>query len=75
MEWKEDKTKHAIVSLALVLMLYMFTANVALSMAYTMMIGVCKELYDEWSYYGFDWKDLVADVIGIIIGGLICLLI
>lgn len=31
-------------------------------------IAFAKEIYDEAYYKGFDWKDIIADVAGIITG-------
>lgn len=32
----------------------------------TLTVGVAKEIYDQIKYKGFDWKDIVADILGIL---------
>lgn len=34
-------------------------------------VSVLKEAYDQWSYKGWSWGDLAADVIGIVMAFLI----
>lgn len=64
----EDKLKHivvsAIIAVALNLFLPWWVAGVI-----TLAIGVGKEVYDKLSGKGCsEWKDLVADLVGILIG-------
>ena len=64
----EDKLKHIVVSSiiakALLFFLPWWWAGVI-----TLVIGVGKELYDKVSKKGHaEWKDLVADLVGILIG-------
>ena len=64
----EDKLKHIVVSaiimVALSLVLPKWVAAII-----TFSIGICKEVYDKVSKKGsVEWKDLVADCIGILIG-------
>ena len=64
----EDKPKHIVVSaiLAVVLNLVLPWWGTALI---TLAIGIGKEIYDKVSGKGCaEWLDLLADVIGIIIG-------
>ncbi len=39
------------------------------------MAGVLKEIYDEYKYGGFDSKDLIATLIGVVSGALVVHLI
>lgn len=64
----EDKLKHivvsAIIAKALLFFLPWWVAGVI-----TLSIGVGKEVYDKVSKKGHaEWKDLVADLVGILIG-------
>lgn len=64
----EDKLKHivlsAIIAVALNLILPWWVAGLI-----TLAIGVGKEVYDKVSGKGHpEWKDLVADVVGVVIG-------
>jgi hypothetical protein len=64
----EDKLKHivvsAIIAVALNLFLLWWWAGLI-----TLAIGVSKEVYDKVSGKGHsEWKDLLADLVGILIG-------
>ena len=64
----EDKLKHivvsAIIAVALNLILPWWVAGLV-----TLAIGVGKEVYDKVSGKGHaEWEDLVADLVGILIG-------
>jgi Na+-translocating ferredoxin:NAD+ oxidoreductase RnfD subunit len=66
--FKEDKLKHivvsAIIAVALNLILPWWVAGLI-----TLAIGVGKEVYDKVSGNGHpEWKDLLADLLGILIG-------
>ncbi len=64
----EDKLKHALVSaiIAVVLSLFLPWWGAALI---TLAIGIGKEVYDKVSGKGCaEWLDLLADIVGIIIG-------
>lgn len=63
-----DKYKHivvsAIIAVALNLVLPWWVAGIA-----TMCIGIGKEVYDKVSGKGHpEWEDLLADLVGILIG-------
>ena len=65
---REDKLKHivvsAIIAVVLNLVLHWWVAGLL-----TLCIGVGKEVYDYKSVKGkAEWQDLVADIVGIIIG-------
>ena len=64
----EDKLKHivvsAIIAVALNLFLLWWVAAIL-----TLCVGIGKEVYDKVTGKGHpEWKDLVADIVGIIIG-------
>lgn len=64
----EDKLRHivvsAIIAVALNLILPWWVAGIL-----TLCIGVGKEVYDKVSGKGHpEWKDLLADLVGILIG-------
>ncbi len=66
--WDEDKAKHAKVSFAMGSVAQMYTEDWKVSMGACMAVGLAKEVYDEYSYGGFDGKDLLADAVGCSIG-------
>lgn len=64
----EDKLKHivasSIIMIALNLILSWWVAGIL-----TLCVGIGKEVYDKVTGKGHpEWKDLVADLVGIIIG-------
>ena len=64
----EDKLKHVLVSaiIAVILSLFLPWWGAALI---TLAIGIGKEVYDKVSGTGCaEWLDLLADIVGIIIG-------
>ena len=65
---EEDKAKHLAVSAGLG-----FAANTVfdsheVALASCMGVGLAKELYDEYSYGGFDGRDFVMDSLGCALG-------
>ena len=70
-----DKKLHFLVSLCLVLFFFFLIQNLLLSIIISFLIGLLKEIYDKYFGSGFCWKDILADILGILIGiGLILLL-
>lgn len=69
-----DKLKHVLVNFAIVLVVGVFNLKVGVALA--IVASISKELYDKYrpNGSGWDWKDLVADLIGIVIGILILIL-
>lgn len=66
----EDKLKHVIVSAVVMVMLSLVLPKWVAVIA-TLSIGVAKEVYDKVSKRGCaEWKDMICDIIGIIIGAL-----
>jgi VanZ family protein len=71
----EDKKKHFVVSLLLMLMLSLVHVPLVWAAAITLVVGVAKEIYDKYckkTY--FDVYDLLADIIGIGVGFILCYL-
>lgn len=63
-----DKLKHALVSAAIAAILSLFLSWWGAALI-TLAIGIGKEVYDKVSGKGCaEWLDLLADVVGIIIG-------
>lgn len=59
-----DKVLHLFVSFILVLVLSIpFTPVTAVGSTFA--IGILKEVYDQISYNGWSWGDIVANVLGI----------
>lgn len=69
----KDKELHFAVSLAITLLAFRFIGWWAVPA--TLFIGVCKEVYDWFSYGLFSWDDIRADFHGIAGASLIILLI
>ena len=64
----EDKLKHIVVSAIIVVALNLFLPWWVAGLI-TLAIGVGKEVYDKVSGKGHaEWKDLLADFVGILIG-------
>ena len=63
-----DKYKHVVVSAIIAVVLNLFLPWWAAGLV-ALAIGVGKEVYDKVSGKGHaEWKDLIADCIGILIG-------
>ena len=68
-----DKLKHLIVSCAEVIVLSLFV-NLMLAVLITIGLGIIKEIYDSYQPNNkFDWWDMVANLVGIGFGVLICM--
>ena len=64
----EDKLKHIVVSAIICVALNLFLPWWVAAIL-TLAIGISKEVYDKVSGKGHpEWKDLVADLVGILIG-------
>lgn len=64
-----DKLAHLLVNLFIVVLFgWLFGVVIGLSLA--IIASLCKETYDEFrpNGTGWDWKDIIADIIGILIG-------
>lgn len=64
----KDKQMHTIGSAGIGAVAQAITHDVVKSSIVCIGVGVSKELYDEYSYGGFDTKDLLADAVGCAIG-------
>lgn len=63
-----DKYKHVVVSAIIAVALNLFLPWWVAALI-TLAIGVGKEVYDKVSGKGFaEWKDIICDIIGILIG-------
>ena len=62
-----DKVAHLFVSYFL-LTIFSIVLPLWGAIILAFLFGLGKELYDQVKYKGFDYKDLIADLIGIIIG-------
>ena len=60
-----DKVFHYVISFCLVLG-FNLALNIELSILFAFLIGVGKELKDEYDYGGFSLLDLSADILGIL---------
>lgn len=64
----EDKLKHIVVSAVIAVALNLFLPWWVAGLI-TLAIGVGKEVYDKVTGKGHpEWKDLLADIVGILIG-------
>jgi len=64
---KVDKQLHFLVSAFIVFAIYAFIPNLLVAGIIALMVGLLKEVYDEYTYGGWDWYDMLADVIGILV--------
>ena len=56
-----DKANHFIYGFVIYVLLNLFLNEYA-SLAIVFIFATGKEIYDEWKYGGFDWKDLLATI-------------
>jgi len=71
MQIQLDKKLHFVISLLLVFIFFLLTQNIILSANITLLIGFLKEIYDKYFGTGFSWADIIANIIGIVIGSLL----
>jgi hypothetical protein len=45
-----------------------FTFNIVTGISVALIVSLSKEPYDEIKYKGWSWDDLIADLIGIVLG-------
>ncbi len=64
---KNDKVLHLICNFIIVVVLG-FTFNIVTGISVALIASLSKELYDEIKYKGWSWDDLIADLIGIVLG-------
>ena len=65
----KDKYQHAVVS-ALICAVLKCVLGLPLAVILTLIVGVGKEIWDKKSYGKADFRDILADVVGTIIGAL-----
>lgn len=69
-----DKVLHFLACYGLTIT-FVLAGNWSIGVILAVILSIAKELFDQWSYGGFSWGDILADVIGIlsalIIGGVI----
>ena len=65
--FREDKLKHIVVSAIIMVALSLVLPKWVAAMI-TLTIGIGKEVYDSTGKGCAEWKDIVCDLIGIIIG-------
>ena len=66
-----DKQLHFFAGVIISAIVILITGSIAASLIVTFFAGFYKEFKDEMDYAGFDWKDLLATMIGGIIPALI----
>lgn len=64
---RNDKVLHLICNFIIVVVLG-FTFNIVTGISVALIASLSKELYDEIKYKGWSWDDLIADLIGIVLG-------
>lgn len=64
---KNDKVLHLICNFIIVVVLG-FTFNIVTGISIALIASLSKELYDEIKYKGWSWDNLIADLIGIVLG-------
>lgn len=67
---QEDKQKHIWYSFAIFIGCT-FVFSVVSSFFLTLTVGVGKEIWDRYYGSGFCWYDMIANMIGIILGGFV----
>ena len=69
-----DKVLHFLACYG-VTMTFMVSGYWLVGVILSVILSIVKELFDQWSYGGFSWGDILADVVGIlsalIIGGVL----
>ena len=66
-----DKQLHFIAGFIISTTVILITSSIAAGLIVTFFAGFYKEFKDEMDYAGFDWKDLLATMIGWIVPVLI----
>lgn len=64
---RNDKVLHLICNFIIVVVLG-FAFNIVTGISIALIASLSKELYDEIKYKGWSWDDLIADLIGIVLG-------
>lgn len=67
---KNDKVLHLICCFAIVV-IFGLVLNIVSGITLALIASFSKEAYDEVRYKGWSWDDLLADLIGIVLGILV----
>ena len=59
-----DKILHALVGYVIASTLILSGIAWIIALIVVIIFAVGKELYDQWKYKGFDYKDLIATLLG-----------
>lgn len=66
-----DKIKHFVGCAFLTFLGFLLTGSLIGGAVIGLVAGLGKEIYDEMYGTGFDWQDLAADVLGVLVASLI----
>lgn len=59
-----DKQAHFIAGFLIALITYLITEDAIIAVFFATAIGILKEIKDQIDYGGFDYKDLIATILG-----------
>lgn len=65
-----DKLQHAVGCAFITFLGFLLSGNLIFGAIIGVMAGLSKEIYDEMYSTGFDWRDLAADGLGVLITSL-----
>ena len=65
-----DKIKHFVGCAYITFLGFLLTDSIEIGAIIGLLVGLGKEIYDELYGTGFDWRDLVADGLGVLITSL-----
>lgn len=71
----EDKILHLAVSFAVTIMAFDLTRRLGYAILITIMLGMGKELLDAFGYGNLQAFDLVANGLGVLLGGILIFLV
>ena len=67
-----DKFLHFIISALLMFVLTAWICPMPVAALFTIAIGTGKELFDRQHSGVWDWADFIADILGMIVGFIVC---
>lgn len=67
MDKLNDKIQHFVGCAFITFIGFLLTDNILAGAALGMSVGIGKEIYDELYGTGFDWRDIVADGLGVLV--------
>lgn len=59
---EHDKLLHSFYG-TLLFALMLVVVQVWIAFGVVVVVAIIKEVYDQWKYKGFDWKDIVATIL------------